>query len=240
MEEIIKRLIKISKTIEKIREFILSLLDEHSYILGSTTKLINISDKKVKSEFRPISILEIYQIDFIHNILIPYLDSVKFRTKKFKDYSDFKTIAFLLLQGKHLTEKGKELIIKLGDCMNNNRLSTNLNPLLDEIVKSELDLLIKAEPLIHIDSEGRAMIISEKKYIRSTYIIKAYFLNSSFNYFTNRISCAKFLHVSNNTITARLNDGKPIKNKEGLVVAKCIKRIKAYSSLKSNFSHIKN
>lgn len=227
------------QVLEKIREFILSLLDEHSYMLGSTTKLINISDKKVKSDFRPISILEIYQIDFIHNILIPYLDSFEFRTKKFKDYSDFKTIAFLLLQGKHLTEKGKELIIKLGDSMNNNRLSTNLNPLmLDEIVKSELDLLIKAEPLIHIDSEGRAMIISEKKYIRSTYIIKAYFLNNSFNYFTNGISCAKFLHVSNNTITARLNDGKPVKNKEGLVVAKRIKRIKAYS--KSNFSPIKN
>ena len=47
--------------------------------------------------------------------------------------------------------------------MNNNRLSTNLNPLLDVIVNSELDLLIKAEPLIHIDYEGRAIIISEKK-----------------------------------------------------------------------------
>ena len=71
-------------------------------------------------------------------------------------------------------------------------------------------------------------------------VISSIKLNSSFNYFTNGISCAKFLHVSNNTITARLNDGKPIKNKEGLVVAKCIKRIKAYSSLKSKFSHIKN
>lgn len=35
------------QVLEKIREFILSLLDEHSYMLGSTTKLINISDKKV-------------------------------------------------------------------------------------------------------------------------------------------------------------------------------------------------
>ena len=94
------------------------------------------------------------------------------------------------------------------------------------------DFLIKSEPLIHIDFEGRAMIISEKKYIRSTYIIKAYFLNGSFNYFSNGISCAKFLHVSNNTITARLNDGKPVMNKQGVVVANCIKRIKAYSSLK--------
>jgi hypothetical protein len=39
--------------------------------------------------------------------------------------------------------------------------------------------------------------------------------------------------VSNDTITKRLNDGKPVKNKEGLVVAQRIKRIKAYSSLKS-------
>ena len=117
--------------------------------------------------------------------------------------------------------------------MNNNRLSTNSNPLiLDYNTKSELDLLIKSKPLIHIDYEGRAMIISEKKYIRSTYIIKVNFLNGSFNFFTNGVSCAKFLHVSNDTITKRLNDGKPVKNKEGLIVAKSIKRIKAYSSSK--------
>jgi hypothetical protein len=76
-------------------------------------------------------------------------------------------------------------------------------------------------------SANDAMIISEKKYIR--YIIKATFLNGSINYFTNGISCAKALHVSNNTITHRLNDGKPVKNKDGLVTALNIKRIKVYS-----------
>nr|UEX92750.1 LAGLIDADG endonuclease [Ophiocordyceps lanpingensis] len=222
------------EVLEKIREHLLSLLDEHSYMLGSTTKLINISNKKVKADNRPISILEIYQVDFINNILIPYLDGIKFRTKKSQDYLDFRTIAHLMLEGKYLTEKGKELIIKLGDSMNNNRLSTCLSPvILDKTFKSQLDLLIKSEPLIDIDSQGRAMIISKKKYIRSTYIIKAYFLNGSFNYFTNGISCAKFLHVSNVTITTRLNDGKPVINKEGLIVANCIKRIKAYSSRNS-------
>ena len=158
------------KVLEKIREHILNILDEYSHMLGSTTKLININDKKVKDENRPITILEIYQIDFINNILIPYLDNIKFRTKKYKDYLDFRTIAGLIIQGKYLTEKGKQLIIKLGDSMNNNRLSTYSNPvILDETFKSELDFLIKSEPLIHIDFEGRAMIISEKKYIRSTY-----------------------------------------------------------------------
>ena len=214
------------KVLEKIREHILNILDEYSHMLGSTTKLININDKKVKDENRPITILEVYQIDFINNILIPYLDNIKLRTKKYKDYLDFRTIAGLIIEGKYL-------IIKLGDSMNNNRLSTCSNSvILDETFKSELDFLIKSEPLIHIDLEGRAMIISEKKYIRSTYIIKAYFLNGSFNYFSNGISCAKFLHVSNNTITTRLNDGKPVINKQGVVVANSIKRIKAYSSLK--------
>lgn len=69
----------------------------------------------------------------------------------------------------------------------------------------------------------------KKKYIRSTYIIKATFLNGSINNFTNGVSCAKALHVSNNTITQRLNDQKPVKNKEGLVSAVNIKRVKVYS-----------
>ena len=98
--------------LEKIREFILSLLDEHSYMLGSTTKLINISNKKTQSGHRPISILEISQIDFILNVLIPYLDNVEYRTKKYYDCLDFKTIALLILEGKYLINKGKELIIK--------------------------------------------------------------------------------------------------------------------------------
>ena len=83
----------------------LNLLDEYSYMLGSTSKLINISEKKTKSNYKPISILEISQIDFICNIIIPYFDSIEFRTKKFKDYLDFKTIAFLILEGKYLTKK---------------------------------------------------------------------------------------------------------------------------------------
>ena len=117
--------------------------------------------------------------------------------------------------------------------MNNNRLSTTTTGIvLDDTTKSELNLLIKSDPLINIDTEGRALIISEKKYIRSTYIIKVYLLNGSVNYYTNGVSCAKFLHVSNDSITKRLNDGKPVKNKEGLIVAQCIKRIKVYSSLK--------
>jgi hypothetical protein len=58
------------------------------------------------------------------------LDGIKFITINFKDSLDFKTIACLILDGKHLTEKGKKLIIKLGDSMNNNKLSTNSNTII--------------------------------------------------------------------------------------------------------------
>jgi len=216
--------------LEKIREFLLNLLDEHSYILGSSTKLINIVDKEVKGNNKAVSILDITQIDFICNILIPYFDNIEFRTKKYLDYLDLKTIAHLLLDGKHLTENGKNLIIKLGDTMNNSRLSTNPSSIiLDEQTKLELEKLINSEALIHIDEEGRVKIIAEKKYIRSTYIIKTEYLNGTITYFTNGVSCAKSLHISNNTVTARLNDGKPVKNKDGVIVALFLKRLRAYS-----------
>lgn len=215
--------------LEKIREFLLNQLDEYSCILGSSTKLINIYDKKAIGTNKPISTLEIYQIDYLVNILIPYFDTLEFKTKKILDYLDFKTIASLIFEGKHLLEDGKELIIKLGDSMNNSRLSTNPNRLdFNAESRSKLNTLIKSKPLISVDSEGRAMIINESKYIRSTYIIQAVFLNGSVSYFTNGISCAKALHVSNNTITRRLNDGQPVRDKNGLIIA-TIKRIKAYS-----------
>lgn len=65
--------------------FLINHLDEYSGILASCTKLINIYDKKIKGDNKPISILEISQVDYICNILIPYLDKIQFRTKKYKD-----------------------------------------------------------------------------------------------------------------------------------------------------------
>jgi len=49
--------------------------------------------------------------------------------------------------------------------MNNNRLSTNSNPLImDANTKSELDVLIKSEPLISIDSFYEAILIKKEKW----------------------------------------------------------------------------
>ena len=132
-------------------------------------------------------------------------------------------------EGKHLSDKGKELIIKLADSMNNNRLSTNSNKLIiDSKTKYELDGLIKSEPSISVDSEGRAMIIKDKIYIRSTCIIQAILPNGSSSYFSNASKCANFFQVSNSTIGRRLEDGKPLII-NGQVSVLILKRIRAYS-----------
>jgi hypothetical protein len=216
--------------LDKIGDFLKSQLDKFSYILASHTKLMNVNNKKRIGDSQPISIFEIYQIDYICNILIPYLDKIPFRTKKHRDYLDFRTIAFLLLHGKHLTKEGKKLICMLGDTMNNNRLSTNSNPLtLNVFTSSKLDSLIKSNPLIKIDYQGRAFIKEENKYIRSTYIIEVTLPDYTISYFPNGTSCAEALKVSNNTITQRLNDGKPVKNTKGSISALKIIRMRAYS-----------
>lgn len=217
----------------KIREFLLNQLDAHSKLLGTETKLINIFDKKTIGNNKPISILEIYQIDYLCNILIPYLDNLKFRTKKYLDYLDFKTIAFLIFEGKYLSDKGKELIINLADRMNNGRLSTNSNKFfIDSQTKYEIDELIKSKPLISIDSEGRAMIIKDEIYIRSTYIIQAILPNGSNFYFSSAVKCANYFQVSNSTIGRRLNDGKSLII-NGQVSVLMFKRIRAYSPTSS-------
>ena len=109
-----------------IRDFLLNQLDSHSKLLGTETKLINITDKKTRvGNNKPISILEIYQIDYICNILIPYLNNFKFRTKKYLDYLDWKEIALLILDNRHYTEEG---LIKTDSVRNSmNRKRTYFN-----------------------------------------------------------------------------------------------------------------
>ena len=95
--------------------------------------------------------------------------------------------------------------------MNNSRLSTSSDKfIIDSKTKYALEELIKLEPLISVNSEGRAMILKEHKYIRSTYIIQAVLPNGSISYFINDAQCAKYFLESNPTIIKRLNDGKPI------------------------------
>ena len=53
------------------------------------------------------------------------LSSLSFVTKKSKDFLDWAFIASLIYKGKHTTDAGRELILKITKGMNKYRLSTN-------------------------------------------------------------------------------------------------------------------
>jgi LAGLIDADG endonuclease len=216
--------------LEKIKEFLLSNLDQNSLFLAKNIKLIFIYDKSEIKNRKPISMLEISQIDYICNCLIPFFDELNFRTKKYLDFLDFRRIAYLLLDGKHLSKNGKVLIEKLADTMNNSRLSTNNKNLTinNFNLEAELVILENSEPLIKMDSEGRALIINENKWIRSTLIIEVTFPDGKIKYFPTGVSCAKYFSVSSNTISRRLNDKKPLISQENKILASSLKRIKVF------------
>ena len=67
---------------------------------------------------KPFSIIQINQIDYVFNILIPMFDNLKFKSKKYKDYLDFKLLTTLIYEGKHLIPEGKDLINNITDRMN--------------------------------------------------------------------------------------------------------------------------
>lgn len=86
-------------------------------------------DKRKKLD-KPQIEITINQIKFIHEKFVPFLSNLVFVTKKHKDFLDWAFIASLIYKGKHTTEAGRELILKISKGMNNYRLSTNKSPFL--------------------------------------------------------------------------------------------------------------
>ena len=76
--------------ITAIVDFLLCQLDYYSSIKAKKTKLFNVSLEKEKGNTKAKLKLSIYQIDYLNNLFIPFLDSLIFLSKKSLDYDDFK------------------------------------------------------------------------------------------------------------------------------------------------------
>ena len=136
--------------IEKIVEYLTENLDKYSKVKAKNSKLFNISIEKSRDNAKPKVKLSILQIDYLHNIFIPYfyngpflnisslysqlagnplpnLAQSRFISKKSLDFYDFSLLTTLIYQGKHLIPEIKEFILQVSYSMNNYRLSTNKN-----------------------------------------------------------------------------------------------------------------
>lgn len=106
----------------------------------------------------------INQTDFLINIIIPFFDRL---SKKQKDYSDWKSILYLIKQGKHFHEEGKQVINLLISRINNNRLSTYSSYLYIDNYSIDLrtSLLLNSPSNYEIKPSGKILIKSSGSYL---------------------------------------------------------------------------
>ncbi len=188
------------------------------YITKSKNKYSNISGA-TKYNY----VLIVKSKEFVNNVLIPYLNSFTFHSKKELDYSDWKSIGQLKNLGLHYLPEGKKLIELILSQMNNNRLSNSGNKIVDRnYIASEINRLLNGPSNYEI-IKGKIFIKSLNKFYTGRLKIQVELQDqegSVFKTFDSMNKCADFLGISTHTVSKRMKTSLPVilNNKEYNVV----------------------
>lgn len=153
----------------KIKEYLILNLgfDKYSTYKLRCSSVISINKQKARMG-KPSATFVIKNINILNNYFIPYLEDMKFRSKKGLDFQDFKIICTAIYCGAHKREEIRILILKLSYTMNNFRLSTNPGESSKiRLMKSDIDQIINAKPTLEHISDGRVRDIATKKIVSS-------------------------------------------------------------------------
>jgi hypothetical protein len=182
---------------------------------GNYTNAIGISEVRSNNpNHKSTTRIETTRIPFITSVLIPFLDSITWQSKKYLDFQDWKNILKLKEQGHHLSEKGRKLIDLIISQTNNNRLSTSS----DHIVVDREQLFAEVNELLNGPSNfvirnGRKFVVSLNKYYHSSrqnvYVTLVDERGNRLHCFDSLVDCAKFLEVDPSTISKRKSKGIP-------------------------------
>lgn len=82
-------------------------------------------DKKDQNHLTDLIIVKITQARYIKKVLIPLFNSLSWKSKKIKDYEDWKIIFQLKEKGLHYLPEGFIVVKSILDQMNRRRLSSN-------------------------------------------------------------------------------------------------------------------
>lgn len=182
---------------------------------GDYTNALGISEVRSNNpNHESTTRIETTRISFISDVLIPFLESLTWQSKKYLDFQDWKNIFKLKEQGHHLSEKGSKLIDLIISQTNNNRLSTSLN----RTVVDREQLWAKVNELLNGPSNfeirnGRKFVVSLNKYYHSSRLNVCVVLvdekGNTLHSFDSLGDCAKFLNVDPSTISKRKSKGIP-------------------------------
>lgn len=92
--------------------FLIKELDFNIYdkIKIENTSAIAINNQKAINNSKGSILLIIKNVNLLYNYLIPYLDSLEFITKKYKDYQDFKVLVKVVYYGGKRDKEIKSII----------------------------------------------------------------------------------------------------------------------------------
>lgn len=209
---------------EAIKEFLNNLANPESSTISNLTFAYLYVDKKEKNHLRDVIIVKITQAGYIKKVLMPFLDSLNWQSKKVKDYHDWKIIFQLKEKGLHYLPEGLILVNGILDQMNRRRLSSsekaevrlNRTPLDKEIAK-----LLSGPSLpppsgggnLEVMSDGRVLIKSLNKYYSSRLSIEVEIIDDKANLiktFPSIKECAEFLGMTRQVLTRRILSKKSI------------------------------
>jgi LAGLIDADG endonuclease len=202
------------RVLEAIKYFLLNLSEIDN--LRTNRKNSNIVQHIIQNEARnkrskPMTYIRITDSSYIKNVLVPFLNSLIWFSKKKQDYKDWKIILVFISEGKHFMKEGQELIYLINKRMNLRRLSTNPSTNVIINLDHKIKTLLEAPSNYEIHDNGKVFILSKGKYLRSrgNIDIEVYDNKSNMLKIFNSIKkCAQYFNTSPRTITRRLDKGE--------------------------------
>ena len=112
---------------EKIQEYLENNLgfDKYSMFKLKNSSAIAVTGNEGIKNASSLIRVRVTNTNILINYFIPFLNNLKFFTKKSEDFNDFKIICNAVYKGTYRNEEIKSLILKLSYTMNNYRLSNN-------------------------------------------------------------------------------------------------------------------
>jgi LAGLIDADG endonuclease len=213
--------------IERIKVFLESNLpfDKYSKFKLKNSSCISIGfSSNGRENSKPFVRLVVRNTNILTNYLIPYLDNIKFISKKSKDFEDFKIICTSLYNGTYRNDEIKSLLVKLSYSMNNYRLSTNADlKKIKDFSQDDLGRIVNAKlTIIHL-SDGRQVDSITRKEVNIRWTNCVYEIVNN---------------LGEITLVSTLNEAGTILNVDFRTVKKYLETEALHS--KEGFSEIKN
>lgn len=199
--------------LEKIISFLL-LLPGNSSFSKSPWAMSN-SLYKSRLNRKPISEIYASNTQYFREVFVPYLESLKWVSKKELDFKDWCAILSIKAMGHHLTPKGKEIILKIISQMNSNRLSTNSTHVLVDRAQLDKDIteILAGPSNFEITASGEIKKIYSGRIMHQNVRKAVELINEEgeiFKSFDSVKQCAIFLNAALSSTYKQIKNNKPI------------------------------